>query len=267
MSPLPDSFWLKVKRDEDGKIIGFSSHQLQGVVEFKRPEPSKIDMTTDEFMAKVVAASGGVEAIRAIKSRVTVADVDLEQQGVKAVATSWTKAPNKTATETKISALGIEIGTGWEYFDGEKGEQAYSFSPVTKYTGKRLDDVRLAADLSTMLDWKSKFKKVEIVRIAKCGDEECYVVEFEPNAGSKFTDFYSTKTFLLMRREGTIPSSTSSQQMPFSIRFEDYREVDGIKIAFKSVNNTTGNGDAVSTIRSVKHNVDIDDKLFVPRKQ
>ena len=266
MSPLPDSFWLKVKRGDDGKIIGFSSHQPQGVVEFKRPEPSKIAMTADELVEKAIATVGGREALGKINSRMTVADVVLEQQGVKGVATSWSKAPNLTATETKVTALGIEIATIWEYFDGVNGEQATSFSPVSKYTGKRLDDVRLAADLSTMLDWKSKFKTVEIARIAKCGDEECYVVEFEPNAGTNFTDYYSTKSFLLMRREGSIPSSTSSQQVPFTVRFEDYREVDGVKIAFKSVNNTTGNGDVVSTIRSVKHNVPIDDKMFAPRK-
>ncbi len=266
MAPLPEAFWLKVKRGEDGKITGFTSHQPQAIVEFKKASGAKIEMTADELMKKAIDALGGAEALRKITSRETVADVVLEQQGVKGIATSWTKAPNKNATETKITALGIEIASIWEYFDGENGEQATSFSPVSKYTGKRLDDIRLASDFSTVLDWKSKFKKAEVSRIAKCGDEECYVVDFEPNAGSNFTDYYSTKTFLLMRREGSIPSSTSSQQVPFSTRFEDYREVDGIKIAFKSVNNTTGNGDVVSTIRSVKHNVNIDDKLFVPRK-
>ncbi|QYO66359.1 serine hydrolase [Leptolyngbya sp. 7M] len=265
LSPLPDTFWVAVKRGEDGKITSFTSHQPQGNVTFVRAGTVKIDISADELMAKAIDALGGAEALRRITSRLTIADVDMEQQGVKGVATSWSKAPNKFATETKLTALDIEIGSIWEYFDGEAGEQATSFTPVSKYTGKRLDDVRLSSDISAMLDWKKHFKKVEVLRKAKCGDEECYVVEFEPKAGSKFTDQYSTKTFLLKRRDGTIPSSTNAMQLPFSTRFEDYREVDGIKIAFKSINNTTGNGDVVTILRSVKHNIEIDDKLFAPR--
>lgn len=46
----------------------------------------------------------------------------------------------------------------------------------------------------------------------------------------------------------------------------DYREVDGIKLPFKSVNTTAGMGDIVSLVKSVKHNVAIDDKTFSPRR-
>ena len=50
------------------------------------------------------------------------------------------------------------------------------------------------------------------------------------------------------------------------ITFSDYREIDGIKLPFKTVNNNPGNGDIVSITRSVKHNVAVDDKVFAPRK-
>ena len=93
----------------------------------------------------------------------------------------------------------------------------------------------------------------------------CAVV-FEPEKGTKFTEYYSAKTFLMLKREGTIPSSTSSQTTPYSIRFEDYRDVDGVKLPFKQINNTAGNGDIVTVVTSVKHNVAIDDKIFAPRK-
>lgn len=230
----------------------------------KKEEPpvSKVGITTGELMARVTEAAGGEANLRKVTSRVTVSEVDLEQQGVKGKSTSWSKGPNRFATETEMFAIGKKIAIGWEFFDGTDGEEAYSFAPVDKYTGTRLDDIRLAADLYAILDWKSKYKTVEVTRIAKCGDEECYVAVYTPLKGSKFSEFYSTKTFLQLRREGTISSSTNSTQIPYSIRFEDYRNVDGVMLPFRQINNTQSNGDIVTTITSIKHNVPIEDSFF-----
>ncbi|MEK7857040.1 MAG: hypothetical protein AAB288_13190, partial [Acidobacteriota bacterium] len=266
LSPLPDTYSIKVVRGEGGKIAKFTIMQPEGEFGFKPAGTTKIAMTVDELYTKALAASGGEANWRKLTSRVTISAFDLEQQGVKGTATSWSKAPNLTATETKMTAIGKEIATGWEFFDGSGGEQLYSFAPADKYTGKRLEDMKLTADFYSMLDWKAKYKTISISRIAKVGEEEAYVVDFEPEKGSKFSDYYSTKTFLLLKREGSVPSSTSSISTPYTMRFEDYRDVDGVKISFKQVNNTPGNGDIVTVLTSVKHNVAIDDKVFAPRK-
>lgn len=266
LSPLPDTFYLKVARGPDGKMTKFSVVQPEGEFFFKRAGTAKIGMTVDELYTKALAASGGEANWKKLTSRVTVAKIDLEQQGVEGTVTSWAKAPNKTAAETKMTAIGKEIATGWEFFDGSAGEELYTFAPVDKYTGKRLEDIKLGADFYSMLDWKSKYKTINISRIAKVGDEEAYAVEFEPEKGSKFTEYYSTKTFLMLKREGVIPSSTSSVQLPYSTVYSDYREIDGVKVPFRQVNNTPGNGDIITVITSVKHNVAIDDKLFGPKK-
>lgn len=267
LSPLPDTYWLRVTRGADGKIAKLSAVQPEGEFAFKPAGANKIAMTVDELMAKVIEAAGGEANWKKLSSRVTTSSIDLEQQGVKGTATIWAKAPNFTATETKLTAIGKEIATGWEFFDGTGGADAYTFMPTSqKYAGKQLEDTRLNSDFYSILDWKSKYKTITISRMAKVGDEEVYAVVFEPEKGSKFTEFYSAKTFLMLKREGTIPSSTSSQTTPYSIRYEDYREVDGVKLPFKLINNTAGNGDIVTIVTSVKHNVPIDDKLFAPRK-
>lgn len=266
LSPLPDTFWLKVVRGTDGKIVKFTITQPEGEFGFKPTTAVKIAMTVDELYAKVLAAAGGEANWKKLTSRVTTATLDLEQQGVKGTATIWAKAPNKTATEMKMTAIGKEIATGYEFFDGSNGEEVYSFAPADKYTGKRLEDMKLSADFYSMLDWKSKYKAINITRIAKVGNEEAYAVEFQPEKGTKFTEYYSTKTFLMLKRDGVVPSSTSSMEVPYSIRFEDYREVDGVKLPFRQINNTAGNGDVVTIVTSVKHNVAIDDKVFAAKK-
>lgn len=266
-SPLPDGYLLKAKRDAAGKISGVVMAQPEGELELKLiPANEKPLIANQELYEKVLAASGGEANWRKLKSRVTVSMSDLEQQGVKSESTSWAKAPNFTATETTMKAIGKEIAKGWEFFDGKTAEEAYSFAPVEKLAGKRLEDVRISSDFYGMLDWNDKYLSITVKRIAKVGDEDAYAVEFESEKGTKFTEFYSTKTFLLLKREGVIPSSTSPAQLPYSVLFKDYRLVDGVMIPFVTVNNSPSNGDVITTIKSVKHNVVIDDKFFAPRK-
>jgi hypothetical protein len=267
MSPLPEAYSLRAKRDEAGKLVSVVVSQPEGEFEFKRKAAAdKPAITADELMARAVDAMGGEAAWRKFTTRVTEMDVDLENQGVKATAVAYNKAPNLAATETTFLALNKKIASGWEYFNGTSGEEIYTFAPAESYTGKRLEDARIGADFYGPLNWKKNYKKVEVTGTAKVGDDEAYVVSFESEKGTPFKEYYSTKTFLLLKREGVVPSSTSSIQIPYTTVFSDYRDIDGIKLPFRTVNNSISNGNIVQTIRSVKHNVPLDDKIFAARK-
>ena len=269
LSPLPSTFYLKVKRDASNKVISVAVVQPQGEFEFKKvigDATEKPKITVDELMAKSIEAAGGEANWRKINSRITVGDVDMIHQGVKGITTIYSKMPNKTATEMTFLALGKTIAKGFDFFDGTRGEEIYTFAPIEKYSGKKLEDIRLGSDMLSLLNWKTNYKTVEVKGMEKVGDEECYVVEFTPEKGSKVTEFYSTKTFLLMKRRGFVSSSTSEQSTPYSIVFSDYRDVDGVKLPFKMVSSNPGMGDIVTTVKSVKHNAEIDDKIFAPRE-
>jgi CubicO group peptidase (beta-lactamase class C family) len=267
MSPLPDSYYLTPKRDAAGKVTSVVVTQPEGNFEFTLTAPDqKPAIAVDELMQKTINAAGGEAALRKITSRETLADLDMENQGVQAHVHSYAKAPNRSATETTMTALGKPIATGWEYFDGTAGEEVYSFAPAEKYSGKRLDDIRLGSDFYAPLNWRTAFKKIEVTGTAKVDGEDAYIVAFEPGKGTAYREYYSTKTFLLLKREGVIPSSTSAQLIPYSVTYSDYRDVDGVKLPFHQVTNSLANGSIVTSVRSVKQNVAIDDKIFAPRK-
>jgi hypothetical protein len=269
VNPLPDDFSLKIKRAPDGRISHLILAQPQGEPSFKKLDGNADvtpKITVDELMAKTIEAAGGEANWRKITSRVTVTDVDLVNQGVKGSTTAYAKFPNKSATETMMTALGKPIAKGFEFFDGTNGEELYTFAPVEKYAGKKLEDVRLGSDFYSLLNWKTNYKTVEVKGVEKVGDEECYVVEFTPEKGTKMTELYSTKTFLLMKRRGIVASSTSAQTIPYSLTFSDYREVDGIKLPFKTVSASPTMGEIITVVKSIKHNVPVDDKIFSPQK-
>ncbi len=267
MSPLPDTYWLTVKRGPNGKISGVVVTQPEGEFEFRLAgEVTRPAISVNELHQKVVDAMGGEANWRKITTRIIDSDIDLENQGVRATNRTWAAASNKTASETTMTALGKTIATGWDYFDGTNGEESYSFAPLEKFSGKRLDDARLNADFYLLLDWKENFKKIEVTGVEKVAGEDAYVVSFEPFKGTPFQEFYSTKTFLLLKRNGIVPSSTSDQSLPYSVVYSDYRKVDGIELPFRSVSSSVSNGNVITTVRSVKQNVPIDEAIFAPRK-
>jgi Outer membrane lipoprotein-sorting protein len=225
---------------------------------------NKPKISAEEIMSKVIEAVGGEASYRKNTSRITIADIDAIHQGVKGNSATYTKFPDKSATETIFKVLGKTIGESWSFFDGASGEDAYSFYSGEKYSGKRIEDARIDSDFYGILNWKTNFKTVEVKGTEKVGDEECFVVELTPEKGTKVTNYYSTKSFLLLKKRGTIVSGKNPAE-EYTFTYSDYREVDGVKIPFKTVNSTESMGDIISTVKSVKHNVKIEDKLFTPR--
>lgn len=266
LSPLPDVYFLKLRRDTANKISTVIIVQPEGEFSFRRQnETTKTDVklpTVDELMPKVIAALGGEANWRKLNSRITKIDVDFIHQGVKGSGTSYAKAPNLIANELTFTALNKKIGESFDYFDGTNGAQLLSFSPEEKFTGKQLEDARIGADFYGLLNWKKNYKTATVKNIAKVGDEEAFVVTFEPEKGNKDTIYFSTKTFLPIKSESVISIPTSGIDLPVVEKFSDYRKVDGVMIAFVTVNSNIGNGDLVLTIKEIKHNVKIDAKKF-----
>ena len=267
---LPESYTASVKRDAAGKVSGLVIKQPEGEFEFKRAAEAVVSpaITVDELITKMVAAEGGAENIRSHRSRVITGEMVFEHQGLTGAMTTNERAPNASATHIDIVALGKKIGWIDEYFDGAQGAELSSFSPPEQKAGKSLEDARISADFYGVLNWKKLFKTIEIKRTSKVGDEEVYVVVKTPEKGNAVTDYVSTKTFLVLRRDTLETSNTSQITLPVTEHFSDYRLTDGLMIPYKTVTNIPTIGDIVTTIKTVKVDVDIPDTVFrAPEKK
>ena len=219
-------------------------------------------ISVDELIAKMIVAQGGEENLRKHKSSLTTIEVDLEHQGVQGKGSISARAPNLAASEMTLTALGRKIGTIMSYFDGSAGGEVISFAPEETYSGKRLEDIRAGSDFYDILNWKTNYKTITVKRLSKLGNEDVYIVEKRSEKGTPVTDYISTQSFLVLRRDSLIVSDTSGIELPQTQTFSDYRKVDGVMIPFKSVSSNIANGDAVIRITDVKFDVDIPDTVF-----
>jgi CubicO group peptidase (beta-lactamase class C family) len=259
---LPEAYWIDVTRDESGAVTGIVLNQPEGRFSFNRLKAADGLISADELLAKMIVAYGGEENIRKHTSSVTRIEVDLESQGVQAEGEISARAPNSSASDVRLKALGKQLGTIVSYFDGNGGGEVVSFGPEETYTGRRLEDIRNSADFYDVLNWKKNYKTITVKRLSKVGDEEAYVVERKGEKGTPITDYVSTKTFLVLKRESVVVSETSGVELPQTQTFSDYRLVDGVMVPFTSTSNNIANGDIIVRVKDLKWNVEIPDSLF-----
>lgn len=219
-------------------------------------------ISVDELLTKMIAAYGGEENIRKHKSSLTNVEFDLENQGVLGKGVIRAKAPNSTAGDMTFTALGKKIGSIVSYFDGNSGGELVSFGPEETYSGKRLEDIKASSDFYDVLDWKQNYKTITVKKMGKVGDEDVYIVEKQREKGTKVTDYISTKSFLVLRRDSLVVSETAEIELPKTESFSDYRNVDGVMIPFKTVSNNIASGDIVLRIMDIKFDVEIPDSVF-----
>ncbi len=264
---LPDTFGTRVKRDGDGKVVAIELIQPQGNAEFTRVEPSEGDgpaISVDELMTKVVEAFGGEANLRKHTSLRAVADIEFETQGVTGEVTVYARAPGAGASEVTLTALGKRIGRVREYFDGTTGGTETSFSPYQPYTPDQLADARINAAFDPISNWNTLFDEVEIARTSTLGDEEVYVVKKTPSTGRSITDYVSTKTFLVLRRDrqSSIPGGGV---ITVTETYSDYRKVDGVAVPFETTLDNPGTGKMITRVREVEFDVEIPEGVFGAR--
>jgi hypothetical protein len=131
-----------------------------------------------------------------------------------------------------------------------------TFSRSSRQKGKDLVDAIAGADFSSELNWKKLFKTVTIKGIAKVGDEEVVEVQKTPDKGSPVTDYYSTKSYLLLKRES--PGGISET-------FREYKAVDGVQIPF-SRSETSPIGQQEIKVTSVRFGERFSKETFEPRE-
>jgi len=76
------------------------------------------------------------------------------------------------------------------------------------------------------------------------------------------TDYISTRSFLVLRRDSIIANDTAGIELPQTEWFSDYRNVDSVMVPFKQVSNNIANGDIVVHVIEVKFNAEIPDSVF-----
>jgi hypothetical protein len=206
--------------------------------------------SVDKLLEKYVAASGGA-AVQKITSRITTGSIDVLTYGLTGTFEQYTKAPGRQVNISDLSGFGKVI----QCSDGKTGWASDPQQGLRQMGAAEFAVFQRGADLQSPLHVKNHYKKMAVTGKTKVGDRDAYVIEAQPPEGGPEKLYFEIRTGLLIRVER--PDQTGGTV----VTFEDFKEVDGVKIPL-TIHQDGGQAEVLIKIHDVKHNVPIDDAKF-----
>jgi CubicO group peptidase (beta-lactamase class C family) len=219
--------------------------------------PAAPPIGSEELMRRVVEALGGEANLRRHHSLIQRYEYTLDQQGIRGHTEHYAQVPNRYGEVNTWIARGKTIATTREWYDGKAGGETASFSGSTNRIGAALADAAAAADFNPELNWKTVYKAFQVKDIAKVGDENAYRVVKAPENGTPVTEYYSTRTFHLLRRE--IPAGPGQLLRE---TYKDYRPVDGVLMPYEIFREAPGSGPSTVRLKEARWDQSIPEKRF-----
>ena len=221
--------------------------------------------TVEEIIEKSLAAVGGREALARVTSRSASGTMSLPTPGgdLSGSIDILNEVPNKIRSLVKLdaSAMGGGVIVVDERFDGSSGYVMDTMQGNSAMTGSRLEYMRNAIFPSPFVDYKARDAKVELAGKEKLADRDVFALVMTPATGPALRLLIDAATYLPVKMSVTmdLPQMGSVEQ---SFEFSDFRDVDGVKVAFV-LKGMTGPVPFTVTLTKVEHNVKIDPSLFV----
>jgi hypothetical protein len=221
--------------------------------------------TADEVIERCITALGGRAAHAKIKSRATTGTIVFETPAgnIPGSIEVLNAVPNKTRTMVKadLSAVGGGELIVDQRFDGSAGYVLDTLQGNRDITGNQLDNLRSGSFPHPFLTYKDKGTSVKLVGKEKIGDREAYVLLFDPASGSAVRQFIDAESYLPTRLTVTVNVPQLGQDIEQTNDFSDYRDVDGIKVAFH-LRSTSSVQNFTVDVTKVEQNVAVDEALF-----
>lgn len=229
------------------------------------PTPTPAPPTGDQILAKYIAALGGQAAIDKMKTLV-MKGTYVGFNGTSLPYEVDLAAPDKfyinATTPQGTTERGFDGKIGWERSPRRVGETSQTTTIVVSELGNPvLDDLKSTFLFFHNIKLKEQFTRLRGGRKDKIGDRDVIVVNATTANNRREQLFFDAETGLLLRRISYM--ETPIGVIPNQIDFEDYRDVDGVKVPF-TVRVLSVEPGLVSTRKytEIKLNVPVDDAKF-----
>jgi photosynthetic reaction center cytochrome c subunit len=209
----------------------------------------------DQILEKYMASVGSGAAYEKLKTRVMRGTVT-DAKGVSLPVEVVQAAPGMIST--LMTTPGGTVGSG---YDGTGG-WTKTARGARDLAGIDLALIRRAADIARALKIKEEALSPRVTGKVPVGGREAYAVAARAD-GQRVQLFFDTETGLLLRRRVMIATPVGA--LPQQTDYEDYREVDGIRLPFVVKFAGADAESATTTVyKEISHNSPIEQGKFSP---
>jgi hypothetical protein len=219
------------------------------------PTPRPTPTPADEIVNKYIAAIGGQANVDKVKSR-TITGSTTAGGGSSIPLEVMQAAPNKFYIRATTGQGVIERG-----FDGQVGWEKTT-NGVRQLNPIEVSRLQASISLWGNIKLKEQYTRFRTLGRDKLGDRDAYVVMGARSETDLERLFFDVETGLLLRRITYLRTIVGT--IPEQFDFEDYREVDGVKLPFTVRVSSVDAGNPVATrsFSEMKINAAVDESKF-----
>jgi outer membrane lipoprotein-sorting protein len=216
--------------------------------------------TAVQIVGRALTARGGVAKILSVKSERVTGTVTFGEDATGSFTVELER-PMKMHMEVTLQGQSMI-----RVYDGKSAGWANNpFAgkvDVDEMTADELKNISEEADLDgPFVDAKRKGNRFELAGKDKVGDQEAWRIKLITKNGDVRYYSFDAKTYLLLRWEGE--RRYKGQLIPTQSFFEDYRDVGGLKFAFKIDSGTSlSNLTQKLLVDEIELNADFDESEF-----
>jgi len=237
-------------------------------IEIEQPEPPPVEPipeASDEDIAKareildsVINAHGGMEAIKAVTSVVSQGQATIAQMGgIQMGLRVSSLYPDKLRQDMQTPQGDISI-----LFDGESGFMVSPMGnqPLPPEMSASLKDAAFRDTIPLLQYLTDNDIPIQFSGSEEVEGKPASVLLITQPSGESLKIYVSDETHLILKY--AFRETEMGTTMEKEIIFLDYRDVDGIQIAFNMIQNVNGELYTNSTLTKVEINSELDESLF-----
>ena len=208
-----------------------------------------------EILDRYEKAIGGRAAWEKFTSQVMLGTIEVPSMNLSGTVMIHEKAPNKVLIAVIINGAAFQQG-----FDGTGGWTDDPKNGLREQAGAELAEAKRSADFLHSFKLRRAYASLAVTGAEKIGERDTWIVEAGlPEGGEPTKLYFDKQSGLLVRAVSQNHDADGVSQL--SEDFDDYREVDGVKVPFAS-RQTNGDTTYTMAFSEVHHDVDLNDSEF-----
>lgn len=218
------------------------------------PAPAAELPAAEGILERAAAAMGGKEAIDRVESFYYRGTIEVVGQNIRGDLEIWWEGGD-FFMEQIVPGLGRMRA-------GKQGEEIWADDPINglrRLSGVEAEQHAWASSLLLAAEWKRYFQSAKTIATRQVDGRTVHDVELSAPSGLRVVMSFDAESGLQVGQ--SFEQVTPMGKQPFEVRFEDYREVEGIQLAYRQVIDAKVQ-QVVQVITEVRLNAPVDATKF-----
>ncbi len=253
---ISERFVLRFNETPGGKIESLTYYQDDK--EFLMPLTEEEILPTVAEVLALRDTDGRKTALEMMGNYKVTGTIHSVQSGVWADLNIYVSGIDKYRVDVDYGRFGYSRTA----VNGNQAWTESSFGPFDEIHGKFLEQMKRSHPESMIGDWRDFFDSIQILHSDSLDGQKVYVLNLTRGELPPVTVYVNAVTGDVLRSTTTVIQE-GEIAIPVTTRYEDYREIHGVRVPLQETSTNEQSGQAIAHYKTTEVNIDVADEFFI----